>query len=81
MVEDAPNPFLTLKSLGTIGLPLSVREAVAVKANCQQAPFGMGERTVVDKTVRDTWEMNASEVTMSVPTSVIYLFISLSGSR
>lgn len=66
-VSDAPNPFLTLKSLGTIGLPLSVREAVAVKANCQQAPFGMGERTVVDKTVRDTWEMNASEVTFENP--------------
>ena len=62
-ILDAPNPLLTLESVGTIGLPLSTREAAAVKANCKQAPFGMGERTVVDKTVRDTWEMDGSQVT------------------
>lgn len=61
-IRNMPNPLLTLKGLGTIGLPLSTREAAVVKANCKQAPFGMGERTVVDHPVRDTWEMDASEV-------------------
>lgn len=59
---DAPNPGLHLSDLGSVGLPLSLSDAEAVKSRCAQAPFGKGERTVVDKTVRDTWEMDASKV-------------------
>ncbi|KAJ7744541.1 hypothetical protein DFH07DRAFT_834750 [Mycena maculata] len=64
---DFPNPTLRLGSLGTIGLPLSSREAKHVIAQCIQAPFGKGERTLVDKTVRDTWEMDASQVHFDNP--------------
>ncbi|KAG8980953.1 hypothetical protein FRB90_007372, partial [Tulasnella sp. 427] len=46
---DAPNPVLRLNSLGRIGLPLSEREAKHIAASSRQAPFGMGERTLVDK--------------------------------
>ena len=60
--RTAPNPWLSLAKLGTVGLPLSVRDAAAIKAEANQAPFGKGERTIVDKNVRDTWEMDASEV-------------------
>ena len=59
---DAPNPALRLDKLGTVGLPLSDRDADAIKAHAVQAPFGMGERTVVDTSVRDTWEMDAELV-------------------
>ncbi|CAL1700296.1 unnamed protein product [Somion occarium] len=59
---DAPNPVLKIHGLGTIGLPLSSRDAEAIKTSAEQAPFGMGERTVVDKTVRDTWEIDAKSV-------------------
>ncbi|KAF9256205.1 hypothetical protein L218DRAFT_950169 [Marasmius fiardii PR-910] len=64
---DAPNPALYLEDLGTIGLPLSSREAKAVIAKSIQAPFGQGERTVVDKEVRDTWEMDVSKVKFEEP--------------
>lgn len=60
--SDAPNPVLDVAGLGTIGLPLSVRDADAIKAQSSQAPFGMADRTVVDKTVRDTWEIDAHQV-------------------
>ena len=61
---DAPNPGLSLLSndIGRIGLPLSTREAKVVIAGCKQAPFGQGERTVINKDVRDTWEMDAAQV-------------------
>ena len=59
---EAPNPALSLADIGLVGLPLSIRDAELVKTRCVQAPFGMGERTVVDKTVRDTWEMDAKQV-------------------
>ncbi|KAG8962450.1 hypothetical protein FRC05_005342 [Tulasnella sp. 425] len=64
---DAPNPVLRLNTLGRIGLPLSQREAKHVAANSGQAPFGMGERTLVDTNVRDTWEMDAAEVSFDNP--------------
>ncbi|TCD68475.1 hypothetical protein EIP91_010650 [Steccherinum ochraceum] len=60
--KEAPNPALHLEGVGTVGLPLSERDACAIKRVAKLAPFGMGERTVVDKSVRDTWEMDASLV-------------------
>lgn len=57
----APNPALSIAGLGTIGLPLSIRDAAAIKACAEQAPFGMATRTVVDKSVRDTWEIDATK--------------------
>ncbi|GJE87373.1 hypothetical protein PsYK624_034560 [Phanerochaete sordida] len=64
---QAPNPTLNLSGVGVVGLPLSARDAEAIKSGCVQAPFGMGERTVVDTTVRDTWEMDAKLVTFMNP--------------
>ena len=60
--SDAPNPGLELAEIGPIGLPLNVREAEVVKTHAEQAPFGQGERTVVDTSVRDTWQMDAKSV-------------------
>ncbi|KAG8921756.1 hypothetical protein FRC01_014908, partial [Tulasnella sp. 417] len=64
---DAPNPVLRLNTLGRIGLPLSQREAMHIAANSRQAPFGMGERTIVDTNVRDTWEMDATDFSFDNP--------------
>ncbi|KAG8916703.1 hypothetical protein FRC01_002912, partial [Tulasnella sp. 417] len=64
---DAPNPVLRLNTLGRIGLPLSQREAMHIAANSKQAPFGMGERTIVDTNVRDTWEIDATDVSFDNP--------------
>ena len=41
-----------------IGFPLSEREAKLIEAAAIQAPFGKGTETVVDITVRDTFEIN-----------------------
>lgn len=58
----AVNPILRLKDVGRVGLPLSEPAAKRIISHCRQAPFGQGERTVVDTTVRDTWEMDAVDV-------------------
>ncbi|TFK88725.1 hypothetical protein K466DRAFT_488388, partial [Polyporus arcularius HHB13444] len=60
----APNPILDIDGLGTVGLPLSVREAAAVKACAEQALYGQADHTLVDKSVRSTsiWEIDASKV-------------------
>jgi hypothetical protein len=58
----APNPALKLDGLGIVGLPLSKDVARNVISKSKPAPFGKGERTIVDRNVRDTWEMDASKV-------------------
>ncbi|PIL31379.1 hypothetical protein GSI_06079 [Ganoderma sinense ZZ0214-1] len=55
----APNPILDIEGLGIVGLPLSSRDAAAIKACAEQAPFGMADQTVVDKTVsfvNEAWQ-------------------------
>lgn len=64
---DAPNPTLRLTGPGRVGLPLGEKQAQDVIACCEPAPFGMGERTVVDKDVRNTWEMDAAKVAFDHP--------------
>ncbi|KAA1473725.1 hypothetical protein DENSPDRAFT_823223 [Dentipellis sp. KUC8613] len=66
---DAPNPGLQVSDgdIGVIGLPLNTREAEVIKSKAIQAPFGMGERTVVDTNVRDTWEIDGRSITFLNP--------------
>ncbi|KDQ12005.1 hypothetical protein BOTBODRAFT_57070 [Botryobasidium botryosum FD-172 SS1] len=68
-ISEAPNPLLNISvgDLGVIGLPLNVHGAKQIISHSHQAPFGMGERTVVDREVRDTWEMDASVVRFDNP--------------
>ncbi|KDQ16692.1 hypothetical protein BOTBODRAFT_30614 [Botryobasidium botryosum FD-172 SS1] len=68
-VSEAPNPCLRISTgnIGAIGMPLSEPEARRIISHAAQAPFGMGERTIVDKEVRDTWEIDASAVTFDNP--------------
>lgn len=48
-------------------MPLSQPEAKRIITKCRQAPFGKGERTVVDKEVRDTWEIDSANVHFDNP--------------
>ncbi|KIM21997.1 hypothetical protein M408DRAFT_12274 [Serendipita vermifera MAFF 305830] len=65
---QAPSPQIQVEGVGVINLPLTQDAAKRLIAGCTQAPFGKGERTIVDKKVRDTWEMEASKITFTNPT-------------
>jgi hypothetical protein len=43
-------------------MPLSERDAKALISCATPAPFGNGERTTVDKEVRDTWEIEPERI-------------------
>lgn len=60
------NPGLEIAG-SLIPLPLVARDAEAIRASSQQAPFGRGEETVVDTTVRNTWELDANQFRCSNP--------------
>ncbi|TDL25474.1 hypothetical protein BD410DRAFT_800891 [Rickenella mellea] len=63
----APNPGLVVENIDPIGLPLAPSEAVRLRAVCKRAPFGKGERTIVDTDVRDTWELDPSQFKFANP--------------
>ncbi|KAG5653300.1 hypothetical protein H0H81_001260 [Sphagnurus paluster] len=66
-MPDAPNPCLNIDGVGLVGLPLSGRDARAIIECSARAPFGHGERTVVDTKVRDTWEIEPAKVNFENP--------------
>jgi len=65
--STAPNPGLFIKSAGTIGLPLSDRDAQAIVEASHEAPFGKGEETLVDTSIRRTWEISSSDFELKNP--------------
>ncbi|RYP03240.1 hypothetical protein DL764_005287 [Monosporascus ibericus] len=70
--ESFVNPGLEAAD-SLIPLPLIARDAEAIKAQCQQAPFGRGDQTVVDTSVRKTWELNTEQFRCSNPAWNPYL--------
>lgn len=64
VLPAAPNPGLEISSLGIIGLPLGVRDAEAIKNVAARSPFGHGDKLVIDSTVRDTWEIDGTQIKM-----------------
>jgi hypothetical protein len=66
IVEEI-NPGLEVEGLGTFGMPLSESEIRRLIQASHQAPFGKGAATMVDTTVRNTWEINASQLRLTHP--------------
>ncbi|KAJ3545891.1 hypothetical protein NMY22_g2263 [Coprinellus aureogranulatus] len=58
----APDPEMNIEGVGQIALPLTEKDAQAIIARASQAPFGKGSDTVVDTSVRDTWEIEPAKV-------------------
>ena len=57
-----PLPALKINGLsGQIGLPLTEFQAKDIAKKCSQAPFGRGEKTIVDTSVRKTWQLNPTQ--------------------
>ena len=65
---DLRVPGLVVDGVGPIALPLHDSQVGALAARCSQAPFGKGERTVVDTTVRKTWQLDPADFSFTNPT-------------
>ena len=60
-------PGLVVDGVGTIGLPLSGIQAIELSKRCEDAPFGRGSVTVVDKSVRNTFQLSPKNFKISNP--------------
>jgi hypothetical protein len=67
------NPGLFIENYGAVGLPLAVRDAKGIASICKQSLFGKGDRTIVDTSVQNTWELDASAVRCDNPKWTTYV--------
>ncbi|KAG8162497.1 hypothetical protein KVR01_008262 [Diaporthe batatas] len=66
------NPGLEVAG-SLIPLPLVERDASTIKSKSEQAPFGRGDDTVVDESVRKTWQLDAGRFRCSNPAWAAFL--------
>ncbi|MDS4041453.1 MAG: 2OG-Fe(II) oxygenase [Candidatus Competibacter sp.] len=55
-------PSLEVEGVGLIALPLLPIQAEQLVAVAEQAPYGRGEETLIDTTVRRTWQIDAAKI-------------------
>ncbi|KAJ6457231.1 hypothetical protein C8R45DRAFT_844321 [Mycena sanguinolenta] len=67
VLDGVPLPCLSVDRIGVVGLPLSPRDADVLRSHAKQAPFGHGDKSVVDSAVRKTWEVAADAVKFTNP--------------
>ena len=55
-------PRLEVEGVGQVALPLLPVQAEQLIATAQRAPYGRGAETIVDTSVRRTWQISPDKV-------------------
>jgi hypothetical protein len=61
------NPQLFIKKYGLVELPIREEAGEKIIKICNQAPYGKGTETVVDKKVRDTFQLDPDDFQINDP--------------
>ena len=67
VIPSCPNPGLDVDGVGRIPLPLTNQTANLIASVGDQAPCGRGTETIIDTTVRDTIQIDASNIRFMNP--------------
>ncbi len=59
-----PPPLLTVSGVGVVPFPIPKATLDALIDHAERAPFGRGEETVLDRSVRDTWQIAPQDVSL-----------------
>ncbi len=54
-------PGLEVEGIGSIGVPVAPADAKRIIGKASQAPYGLGEATIVDTDVRRVWQLEPSQ--------------------
>lgn len=65
--ENGINPGLEVPGVGTVRLPLSADDAKAIANLCHASPYGKGSETLVNDSVRKSWELDANQFSIKNP--------------
>jgi len=60
-------PEIFVKNFGQLSLPLTKSNADNLIKLCRQAPYGHGYETLVDTSIRDTFEIAPSQISFKNP--------------
>eukprot|EP00111_Clytia_hemisphaerica_P020473 TCONS_00060315-protein len=63
----SPLPGLIIDGIGPICLPICSDQAKKIINVARPAPFGLGEKTLVDETIRKSWEIEPARITLENP--------------
>src|ERR1700723_3134029 len=63
--QEMAVPRLDVEGVGPIALPLLAIQAEQLIAAAERAPYGRGEQTLTDTTVRRTWQIGPDRVRLS----------------
>jgi hypothetical protein len=66
-IEGLIDPHVCIGDLGQIKLPLTEESAQSLIKICHQSPFGNGEKTIIDTSVRKSWELNNDQFHLRNP--------------
>ena len=72
-LPTTPPAGLRVDGVGDIALPLREEQVRQLIAKAHQAPFGRRSETLVDVSVRNTWEINADQLRFLDPAWPNYL--------
>lgn len=62
IIDSFVHPGISVDSIGTVRMPLSQEDAHSLILASHKAPFGKGIETVIDESVRKTWQIDAGRV-------------------
>ncbi|HSV45349.1 MAG TPA: 2OG-Fe(II) oxygenase [Ramlibacter sp.] len=60
-----PMPMVQVDGVGLLSFPLPQAQLEALTATAERAPYGRGEQTVADTSVRRVWQIDAARVRIS----------------
>jgi hypothetical protein len=67
LARGLPTTGLMIKGAGLIGFPTASTQIAAIKSVASQAPYGLGPDTLVDLSVRNSYQIDGSCVTFTNP--------------
>lgn len=59
---DAPIPRVEIDGVGVLSFPVPASQIEAVIKRAHRAPYGRGEHTIVDTSVRNAWQLDCADV-------------------
>ncbi|HUE71554.1 MAG TPA: 2OG-Fe(II) oxygenase [Pirellulaceae bacterium] len=60
-------PGLDVEGIGSVGTPVSAADAKRLISQATQAPYGRGEETILDTSVRRVWQLEPSQFRLENP--------------
>ena len=60
-------PGLHVPGVGAIGLPITAENAKAMIQSCRMSPYGKGTETLVNETVRKSWQLDVNQFSLQNP--------------